>query len=136
MSESYSATTKKNFVQALLIVNEQSDLKWIDDPLIATGFSFNLVKAFCINEALELMTSSHFDIVMYDVNFSQNNIADHLKQISFFRAKTPVVILTNHSGDPLAKEALNAGANYHIVKDHLNLGEMAESLKSFLKDAA
>lgn len=131
----FLATMKKNFMHALLIVNEESDLKWIDDPLIATGFSFNLVKAFSMNEALELMTSICFDIVMYDVNFSQDNMSDHLKQISYVRAKTPIVVLTNHLGDPLAKQALSAGVNYHLVKDHHNLGLMVESLKSFLKAA-
>lgn len=122
-------------MHALLILNEQSDLKWIDNPLTATGFSFNLVKAFSLSDALKLMATFRFDIVMYDVNFSLDAMSDNLKQISHARAKAPLVVLTNHLGDPLAKEALSAGANYHLVKDHHNLSLMAESLKLFLMAA-
>ena len=125
-------TMKNNVMHILLIVDEKSDLNWIDNPLVATGFSFNLVKAYSISEALELMTSIRFDIVMYDVDFSQEYMSEHLTSISRVKTKTPLVVLTNHLGDPMARKALNAGANYHLVKDHHNLGLMVESLKSFL----
>lgn len=125
-------TMKNNVMHALLIADEKSDLNWIDNPLVATGFSFNLVKAYSISEALELMTAIRFDIVMYDVDFSQEDMSEHLTSISRVKTKTPLVVLTNHLGDPMARKALNAGANYHLVKDHHNLGLMVESLKTFL----
>ena len=85
-----------------------------------------------MDEAVRLIMSVQFDLVMYDINFSEDFLSQNLKQISDICCDAPLVVLTNQLGDPLTKVALNSGANYHIVKDQFDLSLMAKSLKTML----
>ena len=119
-------------MHALIISEEQANINWIKNPFVATGLSVNIIKAHTMDEALRLISSVQFDLVMYDLNFLKDSLSENLKQISDVCCNAPLVVLTEQLGDPLTKEALNSGANYHIVKDQFDLSSMAESLKTML----
>jgi len=119
-------------MHALIIAEKQANTNWINNPFVATGLSVNIIKAHTMDEAVRLIMSVQFDLVMYDINFSEDLLSQNLKQISDICCDAPLVVLTNQLGDPLTKVALNSGANYHIVKDQFDLSLMAKSLKTML----
>jgi DNA-binding NtrC family response regulator len=123
---------KRIFMHVLIITDRDTDLNWIDNSFVATGLAVNSIKAHNIVDATELMRSVKFDMVLYDLAFSQDSMTENLQQLTAEGYKMPLVVLTNKQGDPVAKEALKFGAIYHFVKDQFKLAVMAESFKTML----
>jgi len=119
-------------VHALIITGKDADLKWISDPMNATGFAVNLIKAYSMDEAIRLIKAVKFDIVMYDINFSKETMQENLKMISALECKAPLILLTNKSEDASLKEALQSGADYHLIKNQQNFAALTDSFRSLL----
>ena len=119
-------------MHVLIISDKDSDLKWVDAPLTATGFPVNLIHAYSMMEATTLMGAFKFDLVLYDLAFSEKGMSENFKQLTGIGTKIPLVVLTDTMGDPVAKEAIKCGASYHIVKDRLKISAMAESFKTIV----
>jgi len=61
-------------------------------------------------DALSLIASHNYDIVLSDIKFLGMNGLDLLRHILTLRPSTPVVMMTGHGDATLRQEALNAGA--------------------------
>lgn len=119
-------------MHVLIIADRQTDLYWINDSFVATGLAINIINTHAISEAAELIRSVKFDIVLYDLSFSEGCMSENLQKLTSDLYQVPLIVLTNKQGDPVAKEALRYGANTHLVKDQLKLTFMAQSFKAIL----
>ncbi|QEC65934.1 response regulator [Panacibacter ginsenosidivorans] len=117
----------------LIISDNDSDLNWVNAPLTATGLSVNIIYAYTMKEATTLMGSVKFDLLLYDLAFSEKKMSDNFKELAGIGMKIPLIVLTEIMGDPAAKEAIQCGASYHIVKDRVKISAMAESFRSILQ---
>ena len=61
-------------------------------------------------DALSLISSHNYDIVLSDIKLPGMNGLDLLRRILTLRPSTPVVMMTGHGDVTLRQEALNAGA--------------------------
>lgn len=119
-------------MHVLIIADTNTDLDWINNSFTATGLTVNIINANAISEATSLIRSIKFDMVLYDLAFSEECMAENLKKITSDLRKAPLIVLTNKQGDPEAREALKFGAKAHLVKDQLKLTLLAESFKTIL----
>lgn len=119
-------------MHVLIIADRNTDLDWINNSFTATGLTVNIINANAISEATSLIKSIKFDMVLYDLAFSEECMSENLKKLTPDLSKAPLIVLTNKQGDPEAREALRFGANAHLVKDQLKLTLMAESFKTIL----
>ena len=119
-------------MHVLIITDREADLKWISEPMNATGFAVNIIKAYSMDEVIRLIAAIKFDIIMYDIGFSKDALRDNLRKISVMGCKAPLIVLTDNSGDISVKEALQSGADYHLVKGQQNFAAIAESFRSLL----
>ena len=90
-------------MHVLIISDNDSDLKWVNAPLTATGLSVNVIYAYTMKEATSLMGSVKFDLVLYDLAFSEKRMSDNFKELADTGIKIPLVVLTDVFGDPAAK---------------------------------
>jgi len=119
-------------MHVLIISDSNTNLQWVNAPLAATGLSVNVVNACSMQEAITLMSAIKFDMVLYDLSFSEKAMSENFKELTGFGVKIPLVVLTNNTGDPVAGEAIKHGATSHLVKDRLHISAMADAFKSIL----
>jgi DNA-binding NtrC family response regulator len=119
-------------MHVLIISNSNSNLQWVTAPLAATGLTVNTVNAYSMEEAITLMHAIKFDMVLYDLAFSEKVMSENFKKLTDLGTQIPLIALTDNTGDPNAGEAIKCGAISHLVKDRLQVSAMAETLKSIL----
>jgi CheY-like chemotaxis protein len=84
-------------------------------------------------EALELVTSGGFDIVLMDIEMPVMNGIEatrSIRQLAGDRGKTPVIALTAHNPDDFMEEYSSAGFNELITKPYL-LDKVDRVIKKF-----
>ena len=69
------------------------------------------------NVAIEAVRKDHWDIVVLDINLSDKNGIDVLKEIKVLSPTLPVVMLTLYPEEQYAIRALKAGAAGYLTKD-------------------
>lgn len=69
------------------------------------------------NEALEMIRSRHFDVVVLDINMAGRSGLDTLTAIRAERPRLPVLMLSMYLEPQYATMALRARANAYLTKD-------------------
>ena len=68
-------------------------------------------------QALQLLRSEHFDVVIMDVNLPDGNGLDVVRELRNFKPLLPVLVLSLHAEDVMALRAIHAGADGYLRKD-------------------
>lgn len=68
-------------------------------------------------EALKVIKSGHFDVVLLDITMPTKSGLDVLKELRAESPSLPVLILTMHAEDQYALRVLRAGAAGYLTKD-------------------
>ena len=68
-------------------------------------------------EALSLVASQEWDVILLDVTMPGPSGLDVLKQVKELHPKTPVLVLSMHPEDQYALRALKAGASGYLTKN-------------------
>jgi len=74
-------------------------------------------EASTAEEAIRLVTTQDWDLVVLDLSLGGRSGLDVLKQVRQLRPKLPVLILSAHSEQQYARRAFQAGASGYITKD-------------------
>ena len=97
-----------------------------DHPILRRGVRDILAPAFaqasiheigCGADALGLVCSEPWDIVILDLTLPDGSGLDVLKRIRDMQARLPVLILSMHPADQFARRAIAAGASGYLTKD-------------------
>jgi signal transduction histidine kinase len=72
------------------------------------------------NEALEVLSSHHIDLVFLDYYLGNETGTELLKSIRKSGFLGPVIILTNNRDEYIAKDMIRAGADDYVVKQDMN----------------
>jgi two-component system, NarL family, invasion response regulator UvrY len=97
-----------------------------DHPIVRRGLRDILAEAFdgavihevgSGNEAIALIRSHTWTIVILDLSLPDASGLDVLKRIREVRARLPVLILSMHAVDQFARRAIAAGASGYLTKD-------------------
>jgi two-component system invasion response regulator UvrY len=86
--------------------------KILDEPPGTITFG----EANTASEALKLVRSEDWDVVVLDLSLGDRNGLEVLKELKQIRPRLPVLILSMHSEEQYARRAFKAGAAGYITK--------------------
>jgi DNA-binding NarL/FixJ family response regulator len=101
-----------------------------DHPIVRRGVRDILAEAFpqahiqevgSGAEAIGLVQTSVWDIVILDLTLPDGSGLDVLKRIREFQSRLPVLVLSMHAADQFARRAIAAGASGYLTKDTADL---------------
>ncbi len=118
---SVSESSIINFDQQIKILAvEDLDINFtMLEAILAKYKQINLSWAQSIEEALQLLESEQFDLVLSDYMLPDGNGLDLLRIMDEQRVETPVVIITAYGDEMVAAQAIQAGAYNYLPKDKL-----------------
>ncbi|HSF08966.1 MAG TPA: response regulator [Nitrospirales bacterium] len=106
----------------LLVEDNPADAELVRERLKdASGMSpFHITRASTLKEALTILHSKPFDVILLDLNLPETNGLETLKRIRSANSAIPLVVLTVHEDEPLALEAIKLGAQDYLPKSSMN----------------
>jgi len=119
----------------LLIVDD--DVNFVEELCKNLSRGFQVQKAYTFQEALEIFSSSLFDVVLLDIrleeNFSNKQGLELLKIIKSQQPELPVLIMTAYSDVDIAVESLKLGAEDFIQKNKVGIEEYRVIINNLFK---
>jgi len=101
-------------IRVLLVDDESAIRRALRPPLTELGF--DVVEAIRGEEALQLMRSANFDVVLLDINMPGIGGIETLRRIRAFAPRLPVLMLTVRDAEDEKVKALDEGADDYITK--------------------
>ncbi len=112
--------------RVLLVDDELSVAEVIEELLTARGISVTLCSDS--ESAVSTALSGSYDLILLDLKMPRKNGAEVTKEIMAKRPQQRILIITGHPYDPLADEALRAGAQGLIPKP-FELGKILDAIE-------
>jgi DNA-binding response OmpR family regulator len=100
----------------ILVVEDDAELREALTEQIALQDEFAPVTAANAAEAVDVLKSSHMDLVLMDVGLPDMDGREAVKIIRANGYKGPVIMLTGHDSEADTIQGLEAGANDYVAK--------------------
>lgn len=100
---------------SVLIVDDERSIR-VSLRTILTGLDFVIVEAARGEEALSLVRTAQFDVVLLDINMPGIGGIDVCRTMRRNSPKLPIIMLTVQGSEDRKVEALDAGADDYITK--------------------
>ncbi len=110
----------------LIIDDEQTVVNAMKEVLNGLGNETTVTTS--ANEGERLATSQEFDLLLIDLMMPECNGAELTRRVLSEKPELPILIITGHPHDPLAGEALNAGAK-SLVGKPFEIGKIMDFLQ-------
>jgi two-component system KDP operon response regulator KdpE len=101
-------------VRILLVDDESAIRRALRPPLVELGFQ--VVEALRGEDALQIMRTASFDVVLLDVNMPGIGGVETLRRIRALAPRLPVLMLTVRDGLEEKVEAFDLGADDYVTK--------------------
>ena len=105
---------KQNAIRILLVDDESAIRRALRPPLTELGFL--VVEASRGEEALQVLRTGAFDVVLLDINMPGIGGIETLRRIRSSAPRLPVLMLTVRDGEEEKVEALELGADDYVTK--------------------
>ncbi len=119
--------------RALVVDNNVVDQILLRETLFEIAGGLEVEVTGTLNEALEELTHSRFDVVLLDLNLPDAREFSGLRAITRCTPGTPVVAVTRIAGESSRREALSHGADDIINKDALSAVCLESALSNALR---
>ncbi|TMQ60147.1 MAG: EAL domain-containing protein [Candidatus Eisenbacteria bacterium] len=104
-------------MKVLLVEDSDADARLVREMLRETQRSnVDLVHAWKLGEALNLLRSESFDVVLLDLGLPDVMGLDALAPVQAAVPDIPIVVLSGHNDDTLALQAVQNGAQDYLMK--------------------
>lgn len=115
----------------VLLVDDEEDFRqlmsfWLESK------GYKVVTAANGQEAVEIVKNESPDIIFMDLHMPVMDGVTALKEIRAFNKDVPVIVISAHTGDPRAKEAMASGISGVFPKSN-NFEEGLSLLESVLR---
>jgi len=115
----------------ILMVDDDESLLEIGS-LFMEKFGFRVFTSTSGKEALFLISSNKFDAIVSDFQMPGMNGLELLKRLRADGYELPFVMLTGHGSEEIARDALNNGADYYLIKE-VNASAQYKKLSEILR---
>ena len=115
----------------VLIVDDQPSIRRVLRTTL-TGFGFEISEAARGEEALSLVRTSRFDVVVLDLNMPGIGGLETCKRIRQLSTKLPILVVTVSASTNDTVDALDAGADDYITKP-FNLRELVARVRASIR---
>jgi two-component system KDP operon response regulator KdpE len=105
---------KQTAIRILLVDDESAIRRALRPPLVELGFE--VAEASRGEEALQLMRSSAYDVVLLDVNMPGIGGIETLRRMRAVAPRLPILMLTVRDAEEEKVEALELGADDYVTK--------------------
>jgi two-component system KDP operon response regulator KdpE len=105
---------KQTIIRILLVDDESAIRRALRPPLVELGFE--VAEASRGEEALQLMRSSSYDVVLLDVNMPGIGGIETLRRMRAVAPRLPILMLTVRDAEEEKVEALELGADDYVTK--------------------
>ncbi len=104
-------------VRVLLIEDDSGHSLLVQRALCKTSSEFHVSWARTLAEAMELLRSDPFDVVLADLSLPDASDLEGVKQIRKLNAEVAIVVLTMLENPQIEQAALDCGAQDYLSKD-------------------
>jgi two-component system, OmpR family, KDP operon response regulator KdpE len=115
----------------LLIVDDERSIR-VSLRTILSNFGFDIVEAARGEEALALVRTAQFDVVLLDINMPGMGGIEVCRIMRKAAPRLPIVMLTVQGGEDRKVEALDAGADDYITKP-FQLRELTARIRAAMR---
>ncbi|MEB3214246.1 MAG: ATP-binding protein [Leptolyngbyaceae bacterium] len=105
-------------IQVLLVEDDPADAHLLQRFLIATT-QIELTHVECLEDAIQLLNSSHLDAVLLDLSLPDSRGIDTVRHVHRVSPRTPLLVLTGLDDEETAIAALREGAQDYLVKGEI-----------------
>jgi DNA-binding response OmpR family regulator len=112
--------------------DDQVDRITVRRHLARSGLRADVAEAEGVLEAIEKLTTEHFDCVLLDFNLPDGDGLTFLRGLRNAGVSVPVVMLTGQLDPGIAVSLMLAGAADYIPKDALSARRLRESVGAAL----
>ncbi len=117
-------------VYSILVVDDEPSIRFfLEEALKADGHEVTAVSSGAA--ALEAFATTHYDLMLLDLQMPGMNGIEVLKVVSERHPDTPIIILTAHASLDTAVEALRSGAHDYLFKP-CKIADLRESVQAGL----
>ncbi|MBD1843863.1 response regulator [Cyanobacteria bacterium FACHB-63] len=117
-------------VKVLLVEDNAAEARLLQEILKHTiECRFQLVPVQRMREAIALLESESFDVVLLDLTLPDSAGLDSLNTMLRHSPNLPIVVLTNTNDDQLAIHAVRHGAQDYLVKRQINPDTFIRSIR-------
>lgn len=101
--------------------------------ILKTRDQFSLFRAKNIKEALKILESVQFDLLLSEYLLPDGNAIDFLKRINGEGMEIPMVIITGQGDETIASQVIQAGAFGYIPKSKLDNNSLIPSIMNAME---
>jgi PAS domain S-box-containing protein len=117
-------------VRVLIVEDDSEDVMLIREMLAeAKGGRFVAESCARISEALTLLESGDFDVILLDLNLPDSRGLDTISSVHERNPSVPLVVLTGQADPTLGVQAVQAGAQDYLVKGRVNADLLERSME-------
>lgn len=113
-----------------------------DDPFILKILKRNLKSEFEIDsantglEALQKIHAGDYSLILLDLVMPEMGGFEVLEQLQKKQHKTPVIVFSNLAQDEEKERAMKLGAKGYFVKSDTDIGQVAELIRTGIKNGS
>jgi CheY-like chemotaxis protein len=119
----------EDHITVLLVEDDEEDQHLIIEDLKPLAGEYRLVCAGLLKEAVELVTSRSFDLIMLDLGLPDSQGLDTFIRLHEKAPEVPFVVITGRDDDDTAMQALKAGAQDYLVKGRIGRELLRRSIR-------
>lgn len=117
-------------VSTLLVEDDPSDAFLIQHSLENTcNDAFVIKHVSTMKEAMDLLHSEHFDVVLLDLSLPGYAQLEALANVQTLAPRLPVIILTGNNDENLALSAMKQGAQDYLIKDDYDGAKIKRAIR-------
>ncbi|MGE5379221.1 MAG: ATP-binding protein [Candidatus Aminicenantes bacterium] len=116
-------------INVLIVEDNPGDVMILRELMRASAISFTLFSASALSEAVEMLGSGNFDIILLDLGLPDSTGIITLKQLLSYEFCAPVIVMTGLDDEDTALESLREGAQDYLVKNRLEPENIARSIR-------
>ncbi len=120
-------------LKVLIIDDSEDDTILLVRQLILGGFEPKWERVYTRNALVKVLQDQKWDIILSDYNMPNFNGIDALRIIVEGNYDVPVILVSGAMGEEIAVEAMRAGAQDYLIKDHL--ARLAPAVERSLREA-
>lgn len=129
MVETLQSNANDRVLSILIIEDNPGDIIIIRELLRSTGTEFKLTNAITLRDAVSLLNSGTYDVILLDLGLPDSSGIETLREFLQFDISPPVVVMTGLDDEDTALASLREGAQDYLVKNRFNSENILRSIK-------
>lgn len=116
-------------IKVLVVEDEPGNVEFISEMLRKAKYAiFEPVPSFRVSKGLERLTAGDIDAVLLGFSIKDGDVIGMFRRFNKQAPDLPVLVLSDRGNEALAVEAIRAGAEDYLVKEHIEGDILARAI--------